>query len=606
MSRPTVIALVAALALVATAPASAAPPAERALYDDGPSGRHLLDSGWTTRADPANAGLRERWQRPGRDAGFRRVSVPHAFNARTLDRDGFRSRVQWYRLRFELPLGRDATGWKLRFESVANRGSVWLNGRRLGSHEGAHLPFELAAVGARRRGANELVVRVDGREGRTDIPPAGRDRGWWNYGGLLREVYLRRVGQFDLADLQVDAVPGVPAQGIVRAVVRNTTRQPLHLPVQLDISGPGGFTLSEPLDFGNIRPGGLARIERLFEIPAAHNWSPESPELYALSLTVPGGQVTRTHFGVRNWQVDRRGGVFLNGRPLSLRGASFHEDAPRVGAALRPSQLDGIAGSLAALGADFTRQHYPPHPRLLEAFDRMGIVMWEQIPVYRLRGSHLRSGRLRREALARLRQTIIRDRNHASIMTWSIGNELLRGGPAERRYIEEARRLIDRLDRTRLVGIDKSISPVDQVPAHYRLLDVLGLSGYLGWYAGRTSDLRASLDELRARFPRVGLFLTEFGAEASRAGPASQKGTYAFQTSFLDSYLATADSTPYLNGACAWLLRDYAVRPGWRGGNPRPDPPYSRKGLIDLAGGRKPAFELVRQRFEGVPSTRAP
>jgi hypothetical protein len=402
-------------------------------------------------------------------------------------------------------------------------------------------------------------------------------------------------------------VPGDPAQGIVRAVVRNTTRRSLRLPVQLEADGPGGFSLSRALDFGRIRPGGLARIETLFEIPGARPWSPADPALYQARLSVPGGQVTRAHFGVRAWTFGPDGSVLLNGRPLSLRGASFHEEAPGVGAALRPADLDRISSSLAALGADFTRQHYPAHPRLLEAFDRLGIVMWEQIPVWRLRGTQLRSRRLRREALSRLRETILRDRNHASLMTWSVGNELLRGGSAEEAYLREAKRLTRRLDPTRLFGIDKSISPADQVPGYYRELDVLGMSAYIGWYDDQpTSALRPALDEMHARFPGVGLFLTEFGAEANRDGPESQKGTFAFQTRFLENYLATADSTPYLNGAAVWLLRDFAVRPGWAGGNPKPDPPFNRKGLIDENGRRKPAFDVVRDRFAAVPSTRAP
>jgi hypothetical protein len=110
------------------------------------------------------------------------------------------------------------------------------------------------------------------------------------------------------------------------------------------------------------------------------------------------------------------------------------------------------------------------------------------------------------------------------------------------------------------------------------------------------------LDRVHRQLPGVALFLTEFGAEANRAGPASRKGTYAFQSHWLDRQLTTVDNTPYLGGAIVWLLRDYAVRPGWAGGNPRPSPPFSRKGLLSRGGGKKPAWNVVRRHFLSVPA----
>ncbi|MBX5468999.1 MAG: beta galactosidase jelly roll domain-containing protein [Thermoleophilaceae bacterium] len=596
-------ALACAAALAAAPAAHAAPPpvpAERALYEDGPSGRYLLERGWTTRADPRDVGLRAGWQRPGRAAGFRPVSIPNAFNARRLDARGNRSRVQWYRVRFSLPPTRRAAAWRLRFESVSVRADVWLNGRRLGSHVGAYLPFELPARGI-RPGANELVVRVDGRESRLDIPPAGRPRGWWNYGGILREVYLRRAGPLDLDTPRVTAAPGRPVR--FSATIRNTTRSPLPRQALLELTGPGGFAREVRLEPGGVvRAGEAARISGRFEIANAVPWSPARPALYVLRVRLPGGQVTTIHFGVREWSRDSRGRALLNGRPVSLRGASFHEEVPGRGGALTAADEDAIAADLAALGANAARQHYPPSPRLLEAFDRLGIVFWEQLPVWRMRGAQLRDRRVRAAAESRLREAILRDRNHASVMTWSVGDEILRADPAEERYIRECRRLADRLDGTRFLGIDASISPVERIPRYYRLLDAVGLSDYLGWYGGTSVDqLRPALDEVRARLAGVALLVSEFGAEANRRGPAREPGTYAFQSSFLDRTLTVLERTPYVNGWIVWLLRDYAVRPGWSGGNPKPSPPLSKKGLIDDRGVRKPAWEVVRRHFEAQP-----
>src|SRR3954468_1477157 len=138
MRRFLPIAITALLALPAAA--AAYTPREHSLYQDGPSGRYLLDSAWTTSAH--------------RTSGFHPVTMPNAFNAHDYTTKGNRSRVQWYRERFTLPSAGGAAAWRIRFESVNVRADVWLNGRRLGSHVGAYLPFELGATGI-RAGANE-------------------------------------------------------------------------------------------------------------------------------------------------------------------------------------------------------------------------------------------------------------------------------------------------------------------------------------------------------------------------------------------------------------------------------------------------------------------
>ena len=554
------IAIAALLALPAVA--SAYTPREHPLYQDGPSGRYLLDHGWSSSASQS-----------GR---FRPVSIPNAFNARDHTTKGNRSRVQWYRERFTLPRTSGAAGWRLRFESVNVRADVWLNGRKIGSHVGAYLPFELPATGI-RRGSNELLVRVDGRKERGDIPPAGRSQGWWNYGGILREVYLRKVYRVNLGDPQVTTTIGDPARVAVKAQVRGSGGD-----ARLDVSGPNGFGRTVTVPVAELPTTGAS-----LEVPSPQLWSPSSPALYTMKITAPRGQVTTIHFGFRQWGKAPDGTPLLNGQPLRLRGASFHEDL------LQPST---VADELHALGANFTRQHYPPSPELLEAFDRMGIVMWEQIPVWRLRGSDLT--RLNRVILGRLRQTILRDRNHASVMAWSVENEVVRPGSQESAFLTRARGATKRLDPTRYFAVDQTVTPGGKLPAYYDKLDALGISEYVGWYGNDPiSDVRPALDATRAQLPGVALFVTEFGAEANRPGPASVKGTYAFQAQWLDQQLSAMDATPYLGGAIVWLLRDYAVRPGWSGGNPRPSPPFSKKGLLNLQGKPKPAWSVAKTHF---------
>jgi beta-glucuronidase len=139
-------------------------------------------------------------------------------------------------------------------------------------------------------------------------------------------------------------------------------------------------------------------------------------------------------------------------------------------------------------------------------------------------------------------------------------------------------------------------------------VDALGVNDYFGWYRGAfpplpettSADLGRYLDTLHRQQPHAALFVTEFGAEANRDGPESQKGTYAFQTRFLADHLAIDDSRPFLSGAMIWALRDFRVIPGWAGGNPFPDPPYNHKGLLDLQGRPKPAYFEVRRLFKAT------
>jgi beta-glucuronidase len=588
----------ALLALFAPQAVAAAPvPEERALYTDAPNGMFLLDEGWTTRADPGDDGIRDGGFRPGATGGFAGTTIPNAFNAGDLSRSSFEGGIQWYRTTFTAPQLGGVAEWRVRFESVNVEVTVWINGEQIGApHRGAYLPFELPA--AVHDGENELVVRVDSRGTATDLPPGNRPRGWWNYGGILREVYLRAVRSLDLSNLKVVAEPGKPAQARISATVRNASSAPLPAPATFHITGPGGFSQSTSGDAGTLAPGESRPIEAVVDIPDAHLWSPRTPSLYELKAELPGGQVTTAHFGVRRWSVGSDGRIRLNGKLLALRGASFHEQTATTGAALSPASRATIVRELKALHANFAREHYPPHPALLEAFDRAGIVFWEQIPVWRVRDKQLRNARFRSNALTALRQAILRDRNHASVMAWSVSNETLGGAAAERAYLRAARAVTDELDPTRLLAADKSLRPLSDLPRTYRLLDAIGLNEYVGWYGGRTSELPPELATVRRRFPRQALVITEFGAEANRRGPATRKGTYAFQQRFLASHLGLIDRAPWLSGALVWVLRDFAVAPGWTGGNPHPQPPILFKGLFRQDGSAKPAVATVRRIFE--------
>ena len=444
-------------------------------------------------------------------------------------------------------------------------------------------------------------MRVDGRARARDLPPGNRPAGWWNYTGLVREVYLEAVPAIEIRNPVVTTrlSPG-RTRVDVRAQLRNNGRAATPLvfgPLELTAPDGGPSRAVATLRSGRDRldPGATTRVRASFTIRRPLLWSPQRPSLYAVTMSVPRGMSQVVHFGVREWRRTAGGRVLLNGRPIALRGVSFHEQAPGRGSALTPYDRAQLVNQIAALGADFARAHYPPHPALLDAFDRLGIVYWDEVPVWRLRGAQLHD--LDREGLRMLRRMIERDRNHASVMVWGAENETLRGGQAEVDYLRASRRLTHSLDPTRLLGAEAALSPVAQLSPALRIVDALGFNEYLGWYSGKVDDVFKDYREARSRFPRQAPFVTEVGAEANRPGRANEKGTYAFESAFLARQLAALARLPGLNGTLVWLLRDFVARPGWGGGNPRPSPPVSAKGLLRVDGTRKPAFDVVRRAF---------
>jgi beta-glucuronidase len=603
------------LALVAPG-AGAETPTAGTVYRDGPSGRYLVGGTWYRRSDRADRGLRRGYQRQTSRRGWRAVTIPNAANATDNSTRSYVGGVWWYRKDFELPSSSTALQWILRFESVNNRATVWLNGRRLGAHTGGYLPFELATKGLLRRGSNRLVVRVDSRRRALDVPAGGARRGgryvggWWNYAGILREVYLRKVEGLDMVNVNVR--PDLPdpdgaATVRVRAIVANYT------PASADATLEGTVAGHRIAFTGAIVPArGFHIFRGSVKVENPKLWTPSQPNLYRLQLSLSNDgeevQSYSQHTGIRSIRVDENGRVLLNGKTVFLRGASLHEDDPTTGAALSPAQIRNDVELLRQLGASMTRAHYPLHPLTLELADRYGILVWSEVPVYQMADSLFRRAAVRRQAVGMVRDMVNRDRSHPSVLVWSLGNEnTSRPGTGFTRYIRSAARVARQLDPTRLVGLAFPGYPTVGKQQLYTELDALGVNDYFGWYTGPQnsiadrSGLSAYLERLHDDYRSQALFVTEFGAEAARQGPVTEKGTFAFQQDFLAYHMSVFAQKPYLNGALVWILRDFKVKPGYDGGNPVPTPPYNAKGLVDAGGTKKPSFDTARKLFAEAP-----
>ncbi len=600
--------MLAAAAAAAPAARAAGPvsapqvPPEQALTRDGWVNRYLLDGTWLYRADTTDTGVAAGWWRNVADTtGWGPVSVPNAYNAgdfSTASMDGW---VGWYRKDFVLPAGA-ARQWIVRFESVNYRAEVWLNGHLLGTHAGAYVAFELDLRFV-RRGVNRLIVRVDDRRSPTDIPP-GPGGGWWNDGGIVREVYLRPVERADLSQVivrpELPCPAGCPATILEQALVRNVTGRAQKVVLR-------GRYGSLPVDFGTATIAAHATwsAQATVRVPHPRLWSIDQPALYRASLTLSGADGTWlggyvTLSGIRTIRVTPGGLVELNGRVLHLRGAFIHEQDLAAGSALDPAEREQLVAWLRELGGHLIRSHYPLAPEILELADEDGILVWDEIPVNAQSSPYLGQPAERAQAEAMLRANILTNENHPSVMLWSVGNELSAPPtPGEAGYVRAAAALVRRLDPTRPVGLAISAWPGLACQPEYGPVDVLGFNDYFGWFdaGGGTTDDRDALgpflDTLRACYPTKGLFVTEFGFDANRAGPVEERGTYAFQADAAAYHLGVFATKPWLAGAVYFTLQEYAAGPGYSGGNPWADSPFNQKGLVTLQGTLKPAFATV-------------
>ncbi len=610
-------------------------PGGKPLVREGQVNRQLLGGTWYFRKDDTFVGEDEGWFAQDDLAGWTPITVPYNWNA--TDTVENRPSIGWYRKEFSLPKSpkRAQHFWKVRFEGNNYRTKVWLNGRKLAFYTG-YFPFEVLLKNL-KPGRNTLVAEVSSLRSNSDLThwrPAAFNGygtgGWWNFGGILREVYMRRVDTVDVEDVQV--LPhlrrvGGAAKVEVRTMLRNLTGRDRDVSLTLRVDGRRILLSPE-----TIPKLGRRELTTTVTIKKPRLWQPRDPELYditvgallcrkRLRLCDKDVGAYRASFGVRKIDPRPGGVILLNGKRLNLRGASVMEDDINEGGALSQSTRTLLLNRLKSLGATITRAQYPVHPAFLEALDRAGIMYWADAPVYQLPNSLWGRRGVRSLATRAATLTVKNNINHPSILTWSLAVEpaaeegsLGNYSPGMVSYVRDASHAIREMDDTRLVGLDRQsrIGEPLTTPAH-QYLDVLGVNDYFGWYravidnrpdlpASTTADLSTYLDQVHAANPNLPLVITEFGAEASRSGPVDQKGTYEFQRKFVLDHLAIHGSKRFVNASIHWALRDFRVHQTWQGGAPDEyaTPPWHNKSLIEETNRRKPVFLPVARLFRST------
>jgi hypothetical protein len=309
-------------------------------------------------------------------------------------------------------------------------------------------------------------------------------------------------------------------------------------------------------------------------------------------------------------------GLRLNGEPLVLRGAALPPDARGHGDALTPADEARIVADLRALGANATRSQMPLSQSMLGRLDAAGILVWQVV------GPWEPAGRWRAVTPARIAaacdralRTADAQQAHPAILAWTLANEVAgEGQPGERAYFAQTTPRLHALDPTRPVAADLWGSRITRFGGPpFAGLDAIGMTDYVGWYddadlgaAAQAAVTQERLARLRTLFAGKPLVITELGAAGSDRSPSSAFGGRRFQADLLARRIRALRRDRTLSGTLVWSLRDYALRPDFRGGSVllrRPDlklrAGLNEKGLYDYRGRPKPALAAVRRAFAG-------
>lgn len=553
------------------------------LYPQQNDVRNVLDlSGlWEFTLDPDDRGLDEGWAEAP-PAG-RPAAVPGSWNEQFQDTWDYMGPA-WYARDFYTPAGwRGSRVW-VRVGSANYEARVWLNGVAVGAHEGGHLPFDLDVTEHVAWGRpNRLVIRVDNALTPTRVPPGGREGGFMRghpstafdffpYGGLHRPVLLHSTPDVHIADVTVrtelegdDGVvwvavdaPGYAGDGRVGLTGENA---------------PGAVDVS-------FRDG---RAEATLRVPGARRWGPADPYLYALDVTLRDGDSAVDRYalevGIRTVRVegDR---LLLNGEPVFLRGAARHEDFPVHGRGLNLPVAVKDTSLYTWMGANSYRTaHYPHAEEMLRLADRAGLLVISETPAVGLSFADEDGVRARQtQCLAYIRDLVARDKNHPSVVMWSVANEPAPGGmgammgpPVDQSAaaargtaaFREMFDLVHSLDPTR----PATLTAVHRCPTEWlALCDVVCVNRYYGWYmqTGHVSRGAASLaEELDALHAELGkpMMVTEFGAEALPGvhGDPPTAWSEEYQRDVIGAYLDVAARRPYVVGMHVWVFADFAT-----------------------------------------------
>lgn len=516
--------------------------------------------------------------------GGMRLNVPGDWNSQSKELKYYEGTV-WYQRTFTAK-AEPGTRRFLYFAGVSTHCNIYLNGKKIISHEGSFTPFQIEVTNALKDGENLLVCEVNNNRRVDAIPAMSYD--WWNYGGITRDVMLVTVPTQYIADYFVRLEKG--------------KKDVIALSVSLSEAVAGKkITVKIPELKVNceMTTDAQGNAEASVKVRSLQRWSPESPKLYNIEIASPDDKVTES-IGFRN--IDTRGTkVFLNDKEIFLRSISFHEEIPqRMGRAFSPADADMLLSEARALGVNTIRlAHYPQNEYIVRKAEQMGFMLWEEIPVWQ--SIDFTNDVTMGKARTMFDEMLQRDKNRCAVSMWGVANETR---PSEARNAFLTRLVSDgrAKDNTRLYVAafdivyyqrDKDLFTMeDSFPEQ---LDLIGVNKYMGWYAPWPKDPKDCHWQV---CPDKPLLITEFGGEAlyGQSGDETVASSWSedYQAKLYRDNIRMFENIPNLCGVSPWILFDF--RSPFRF-HPTNQDGWNRKGLVSDQGMRKKAWYIMRDYY---------
>lgn len=521
------------------------------------------------------------------DGKWDKVNIPHSWNAQ----DGYKVKeyyrgIGWYRKALTIPASYQGKQLFLRFEAALLKADVYINGKWVGNHKGGYTAFGFDITSFIKPGeVNSLSVKVDNSA--QEIAPLSGDFTLW--GGIYRDVWLIATDKvhFDMNNLGSNGVfietPSVSeskASVLVKGYVKSDDQDQKSINIVHTIENKDGKVVSRKEQSLTLKANtGKSFQLSIDPIQNPKLWSPETPYLYLSRITIVDkgtkkilDEVTNP-LGFRWFKFDGKTGFHLNGKPYKLLGMCRHQDQVGLGSALSDELHRRDMKLIKDMGANFVRiSHYPQDQAIIEQCDKLGLLVWEEIPVVDMVSVNPEfSTNVENE----LREMIRQHYNHPSIIMWGYMNEVLLGTlrkvsedkqPAVFKTTQE---LAKRLEKV-LHEEDKYRSSVvaqHEAPDKYEGLglssisDVLGWNLYQGWYGGDVYEFGRFMDKQHKLYPDRPHIISEYGAGSDKRihslAPECFDFSMEYQQEYHEKMMKMIMDRPYIAGSSLWNLIDF-------------------------------------------------
>jgi beta-glucuronidase len=508
------------------------------------------------------------------------MAIPGDWNSQNAKLEFYEGTV-WLRQCFNAA-PKEGKRYFLYFGAVNYESHIYLNGKKLGSHKGGFTPFQFDVTGKLNAGENTVIVKADNTRHQDEIPTVSTD--WWNYGGITRDVLLAEVPATYIADYKVQLAKGdlKRIEGYVQLAGDQREQS-----ITIDIPEAGLRT--------SVRTDANGRAAISIPVKSLRYWSPEDPKLYKVTISGTTDSIA-DRIGFRT--IETRGrDILLNGKSVFFRGVSVHDENPLIPGRLRGSgDMRMLLQWAKDMNCNYVRlAHYPHSEEMIRLADEMGLMVWAEVPVYWT--ISWENAATYANANKQLTDLIVRDKNRASVVVWSIGNETPVSEPRNV-FMGKLADAARGLDNSRLIGaaleVHRKGSEVTVEDPLADKLDLASFNEYAGWYWASNKDMLNFHFNIPYNKP---VMITEFGADALGGfhGDSDTRWSEEYQDQLYKNQFKMLDAIPGLRGMTPWVLVDFR--------SPRRPHPYyqdfwNRKGLISETGKRKQAFYTLKSYYE--------